>query len=262
MTWVRLDDGFPDNLKVARLSDAAFRAYVTALCYASRTLSDGAIPKERLRVVFGNTRNLNALVDACLVEVAEGGDVSIHDYLVFNPSKEKVLAERASAAERMQRSRERSGERTGEVHPPRPLPDPLLEIPTESPPPTRAKRGPLTVTDEERRKLHERYDQVWGHASVEERIAEALSHTASKKATDGYLYVNGWLRRDSERSSGNGRASNGSGTAQGGRYGSNVGQGGIRPPVARSEPAPFDLPPRPNGGAGSAPAGVPGTGAQ
>jgi hypothetical protein len=41
MSWVRLDDSFPEHPKVIALTDAAFRAHVRGLCYAGRFLTDG-----------------------------------------------------------------------------------------------------------------------------------------------------------------------------------------------------------------------------
>ena len=43
MSWVRLDDNFPNHPKVVGLSDQAFRLYISGLCYASHYLTDGLI---------------------------------------------------------------------------------------------------------------------------------------------------------------------------------------------------------------------------
>ena len=88
MTWVKLDDGFPTHPKVLELSDRAFRAYVTALCYAAQHLTDGFVPT---RIV--GKRAATELIDARLIVAGEGGWV-IHDYLSFNPSRESVETKR------------------------------------------------------------------------------------------------------------------------------------------------------------------------
>ena len=43
MTWVKVDDALPEHPKVARLSDAAFRVHISALCYSARNLTDGKL---------------------------------------------------------------------------------------------------------------------------------------------------------------------------------------------------------------------------
>ena len=51
--WVKLDDRFTDNPKIARLSDKAFRVYVHALCYSAGALTDGLqrgnVPRSKRR---------------------------------------------------------------------------------------------------------------------------------------------------------------------------------------------------------------------
>lgn len=134
MTWVKLDDGFPDHLKVDGLSDPAFRLYVTALCHCARHLTDGYVAADRApRLVPRFKKGLaDELVTAELWTVAEGGWM-VHDYLDFNPPAEKVKKERAAAAERMrsrrrsgerdtERTQERSAERAAGVRRPRPVP--------------------------------------------------------------------------------------------------------------------------------------------
>jgi len=46
-TFVRIDDGYPENPKVMPLSDAAFRAHIEAICWSSRQdgRTNGRIPK-------------------------------------------------------------------------------------------------------------------------------------------------------------------------------------------------------------------------
>ena len=121
MSWVKLDDLMPDDEKVAGLSDAAFRAYVTAICWSAKTLADGRIP-ERIALQFaGGTGRQGARVllelvprfwheagDCCLSKhcVAAMRDLGpgvylIHNYLKYNPSREDVLAEREKARRRM-----------------------------------------------------------------------------------------------------------------------------------------------------------------
>lgn len=100
MTWLRKDDRFPQNRKVAPLSDAAYRHHDTAMCWAACEGTDGHIPANipatltrapqgrALRKVIGE------LVDAGLWEQNQDGSWEIHDFLEYNPSA-AVLRERA-----------------------------------------------------------------------------------------------------------------------------------------------------------------------
>ncbi|MCX4778124.1 hypothetical protein [Streptomyces sp. NBC_01264] len=109
MPWVRLDDRFPSHRKVALLSDRAFRLHVTALCWSSENLTEGLIRDKELPVV-ARIRGLKTvakeLEDAKLWDRTEDGWV-IHDYLVYQFSREQVLAEREGNAARQKAWRER-----------------------------------------------------------------------------------------------------------------------------------------------------------
>ncbi len=69
-----------------------------------------------------------------------------------------------------------------------------------------ADRPPRTLrkklTDEQRATLHRDFSQL---DNIDERIAYALSHKASKAWTDEYLGLRNWLRNDNGRQAGNGR---------------------------------------------------------
>lgn len=98
MSWVRIDDAFADHPKVLSLGRdrlAGMGALVSSLCYSARFLTDGVLPSAfadqfppRLRA---------ALVTAGLWDKTPTGYL-IHDYLDFNPSREKVLTDRATKA--------------------------------------------------------------------------------------------------------------------------------------------------------------------
>jgi hypothetical protein len=116
VTWVKLDDEFPENEKVASISDRAFRLHVSALCYCGRLLTDGVLDDRGQRVSLAvsaaTKRHVRELVDAGLW-LERGKDFAIKDYLDFNPTRKKVLEERARNAERQQRLRDqRNGTRT------------------------------------------------------------------------------------------------------------------------------------------------------
>ena len=110
MSWVKLDDRFFDNPKIAALSDAAKCAYLEATCYCARELTDGHVPLNKAKALAGKPRVVQELVPH-LWEPANNGFM-VHDYLKYNPTREQVLRERASAKRRM--FGRRSGEQTGE----------------------------------------------------------------------------------------------------------------------------------------------------
>lgn len=111
MSWLRVDDSYPDHPKVARLSDPAFRAHVRCMAYCARHLTDGYIPKRIAEDYAGpNLADLTKKPrtgEALLL--ADGDDYLVHDYLVYNPTREKVMAERKRTAERVTRHRNAGG---------------------------------------------------------------------------------------------------------------------------------------------------------
>jgi hypothetical protein len=138
MTWVRIDDSFPNHPKIIGLTDKAFRLYITALCYSNAYLTDGIIPRNTIKKL-ANSRHITALVAANLWEVC-GDDIKILGYDEYQFTKEKVETERKKAAERMQKSRvlrRTDGVTSPEVHPPHthpiPIPIPIKDIKITNP---------------------------------------------------------------------------------------------------------------------------------
>lgn len=110
MTWVRIDEGFPEHPKVIAAGPLASWLHVCAIAYCNRQLTDGFISAAVLpRLSDGRRTRSHAaiLVDVGLWEVVDGGWL-IHDFLTYQPSKAKVEAERSAARERMAHARSRS----------------------------------------------------------------------------------------------------------------------------------------------------------
>ena len=97
MTWVKVDDKLPANLKVRSVSVQARWAYVASICYAGANRSDGFIPEASLGMVDATPKIGAELVTAGLWEATRGG-WNIHDYLKYNRSKTAIesLSERNS----------------------------------------------------------------------------------------------------------------------------------------------------------------------
>lgn len=112
LTWIRLDDDFPEHPKVAAVGPLGIAMQVSALAYAARNLTDGFIPDAvAIRLIDVSRlaqRAEGRLLEACeavrledlceqlvvagLWERVEEG-FQIHDYLDYNPRREEVLAQ-------------------------------------------------------------------------------------------------------------------------------------------------------------------------
>lgn len=131
MTWVRVDDGFPDHPKVMQVGPLGGWLQICALAYCNRYLTDGFVPaRVALRLAdFTNVGVLTwqelarppeedeyepaevswiipRLVEAGMWERVEGGFL-IHDFDDYQPSREAVLAERRKTADRVAKFRAR-----------------------------------------------------------------------------------------------------------------------------------------------------------
>lgn len=121
MPWVRFEDRFPAHPKVARLSDKAFRIHVAAICWCSANLTDGHITADLLPLAIGRQRVPKAavaeLVTAGLWEPDGANGYRVHDFTDYQPSRERVLAQRRADADRQARQRARDTAPEGRAHP-------------------------------------------------------------------------------------------------------------------------------------------------
>jgi hypothetical protein len=101
MTWAKLDDGFFDNPKVMETSFAARGVWATALSWCARKLTDGKISAKAARLLEFPPELITELVVAGLWEpAADGNGWVLHDYLEYNPNREKVQALREAGKQR------------------------------------------------------------------------------------------------------------------------------------------------------------------
>lgn len=110
MTWIRLDDNFPDHPKVITLSDKAFRTYISGLCYASRYLTDGYLAEPVVKRLDGVLSAVE-LEGMGLWQKAENG-WQIASYSEYQTSKEQVEAAKAKNRERVAKWRKKTQEET------------------------------------------------------------------------------------------------------------------------------------------------------
>lgn len=107
MTWIKLEDSFVDHPKVADAGHHAGWLYVCGLCYCSRHLTDGRIPKS----VVPRLTDLPKPVLAArrLVEVGlwldYGECYQVHDYDDYQRSAKQVDRDRELARERKRHQR-------------------------------------------------------------------------------------------------------------------------------------------------------------
>ena len=104
MTWLKLDDRLVEHRKIRRLSDAAFRLHLTALCACAKDETDGFVTDEDISEMEHGPRlrkHVPALVDKGLWEPVPGGWL-IHDFLDYNPSHSKQVAKREANRRRQE----------------------------------------------------------------------------------------------------------------------------------------------------------------
>ena len=115
MSWLRIDDDFPEHTKVMALNGAAPKwLHVVALCQCAANLTDGHISRQRLKVVCAIAdipnpkKAVEQLVAAGLWQPEKDG-YQIRDYLDYNPDAETVKAQREARSEAGRKGGTRSG---------------------------------------------------------------------------------------------------------------------------------------------------------
>lgn len=151
MTWFKVDDQFPRHPKVIRAGTDAAWLFVAGGCYCAQYLTDGMIPKDAVAGLTALRQPLK--LAGRLVEVGlwhdRGDAFEVHDYLVYNPSREKVEKDREEAAERRRNGGQRSAERRATVDQRSGAPVPVPDVPNG----TRRRASPsmdFAPTDEHR----------------------------------------------------------------------------------------------------------------
>lgn len=112
MSWMRLDDGVMGHEKMAGLSDSAFRLWMAGLAHCCQQGNDGVFSKSMVRVLFGylqrpnfGPKSLKELLDAGLW-IDEGACYHVHDFLMYQKSKEERVSANLAASERMRKMRQ------------------------------------------------------------------------------------------------------------------------------------------------------------
>lgn len=92
MTWLRVDDGFPEHPKLIRLGGPSMRwTWLEVLAYCARHQTDGVVPAEICEVVKrANIAFLYKCVAVGLLEetaTEHGVTLHVHDWETYNPSQ-------------------------------------------------------------------------------------------------------------------------------------------------------------------------------
>jgi hypothetical protein len=109
MPWVKLDDTFYDNPTNRSLGPAGRDLFVAGLAYCAKGLTDGVIPKGDLQLVLAQAQAKRSLVDRLIGAGRwsdEGDHFLVSEYLTYQPSKAKVLADREHEREKKRRQRQ------------------------------------------------------------------------------------------------------------------------------------------------------------
>ena len=107
--WVRFENTTPDSLKVAPVSDRAHRPWFNAICYCSRARSSGKVPAALILTLSptANAKAVGELLAAGLLERPDEKTYLVHDYLDYNPSRERIEEMREGNRDRVARHREK-----------------------------------------------------------------------------------------------------------------------------------------------------------
>lgn len=116
MPWVRLSDDWYDDEDLIEAGPAAMLVWPLLITWSLRNLKDGKVPSRQVRrLVDWHELGIDpAQVIASLVEVGRlqeiAGGYLIVNFLKYQPSKEKVLADREASKVRAAKSRDRQRE--------------------------------------------------------------------------------------------------------------------------------------------------------
>jgi len=99
----RLDTHWHNNPKVLQLGLSAMGLHAWSISYCDSELTNGFVPAAALPNLVGLKTASRVLIEAGRWEVVPGG-YQLHDYLVHNRSRERVLAIREKNAARKRRN--------------------------------------------------------------------------------------------------------------------------------------------------------------
>lgn len=110
MPWFKVDDGLYSHPKWLAASLPARGLWATAGAWCAAQITDGAVPRHVLPMLGAPAEVAEELVEVGLWEHGADG-WQFHDWFDFQPSAERVRADRASARDRQRRARDKAASR-------------------------------------------------------------------------------------------------------------------------------------------------------
>ena len=95
MAWVRLDDHIDEHPKIVTLDDHAFALFIRGLAYCNRNLTDGFIPAVVAKQKMGARNSSIAALESVGLWESVAGGWQVHDYSVYQPTKQQVEDDRS-----------------------------------------------------------------------------------------------------------------------------------------------------------------------
>lgn len=110
MTWIKIDDHFPEDPDAIAIGEDASWLHLVAIAYCSRHLTDGKLPRKMVTKLTGK-RSPMKLVQRLLDVgwwIEEGDDFLIPKYLEHQRSRKQVVEEREMSRQRQEKVRKMS----------------------------------------------------------------------------------------------------------------------------------------------------------
>lgn len=116
MPWVRIDENAMDHPKFLAISANAWRLWCEGLCYCQKHLTNGLISRLALKCFrYYSPASMKMLTEPLVAgkgplwHEQTDGDVTVHDYLDWNDSRERVIQLREGAKARRQKFDKKDG---------------------------------------------------------------------------------------------------------------------------------------------------------
>lgn len=100
--WVKLDDQAPNDPDIDRLSDGAFRLWISGICYCQAELTDGFIDSVRVRRLTPNYRanHLRELIESGIFTQC-GDGYAVRNFEKWNKTADYWRRKRDADARRL-----------------------------------------------------------------------------------------------------------------------------------------------------------------
>lgn len=110
MPWFKVDDRFWSHPVTSELSDAATALWIRAGSWSACHLTDGEIPKSKLKAFGSRMRAAQELVDAGLWSYSATSETfSIQNWARYQPEKAQILKKREETKNRVNKHRTGNG---------------------------------------------------------------------------------------------------------------------------------------------------------